>query len=225
MNKKNTSGCWSRGSWNSNIPCSLKIVVGRFGCCRLYSWSGSWLTETENGFMEPKYKKRFRSGDEGHPFINLWQHDDWCLGIMILSKRVIVMTTHASVSSSGTTRWLSLKKPAMNLDILYFANVVGAFLYLKTFCFVFHILHGYPYSVWFVLNAHLLEHFYRIMIGVIISYSCIVAVIFFVLVMHMDTCVITLLHPHIQCIRIHFLTCFSASKRAVLALAGKSQKI
>lgn len=95
-----------------------------------------------------------------------------------------------------------------------------------------NIMLCFPYYAWIsilclicVLNAHVLEHFYRIMIGVIISYSCIVAVIFFVFVMHMDTSEIILLHPHRQCIQIHFPTCFSANKRAVLALAGKSQKI
>ncbi len=64
-----------------------------------------------------------------------------------------------------------------------------------------------------------IEHLYRIMIGVIISYPCIVAVICLLLVMHMDTYVIILLHPRIQCIHIqyiHLLTCFLQTKQQYL---------
>ena len=34
---------------------------------------------SENGFMEPKKPMRF-GGDEGHPLLIIWEHDDWCLG-------------------------------------------------------------------------------------------------------------------------------------------------
>lgn len=79
----------------------------------------------------------------------------------------MTLMTHESVflvgdNSIAFTEDISYEPP-------YFANVGGAFLYLKTYGFVFHMLHGYVYSVrLFVLHAHVLEHFYRIMIGVIV---------------------------------------------------------
>ena len=43
---------------------------------QFYNPMGSWLTETENGFMEPKFPLRFVSVDEGHPFI-IWRFCVW----------------------------------------------------------------------------------------------------------------------------------------------------
>ena len=45
---------------------------------------GSWLTETENGFMELKYYRSFR-GDEGHPKVIVWEYDDGFLERLIIS--------------------------------------------------------------------------------------------------------------------------------------------
>ena len=36
----------------------------------------SWLTETENDFMEPKFPMLF-GGDEGHPQFIIWEYDEF----------------------------------------------------------------------------------------------------------------------------------------------------
>ena len=76
--------CLRPSQTQRNHSCSTKVPLRKGDQnVGLYDWSHTFptnpITETENGFMEPKCPMRF-GGDERHPKVIIWEYDDWFLG-------------------------------------------------------------------------------------------------------------------------------------------------
>ena len=60
------------------------------------------ITESENGFMEPKCPMRFNFGDGWHPKVISWEYDDWFLGNITFNEKASLLLM---VQKSQTTTW------------------------------------------------------------------------------------------------------------------------